>query len=191
MVQRAHTNQRDADRAQLFAQKPCYNEKEKRTMVKNVFKKLGKKQKNNKGFSLVELIVVIAIMAVLVGVLAPQLIKYVEKSRESTDIQNADSIATAIKTYYSDKETYPDNVTVTLTSAATPTFAAGDSQTTTALSDAGLDKTKLKGKNWSSIVITYTPGTGDIQYEVSYQTGKTEYYTTGGAGKTASQISPK
>ena len=39
-------------------------------MVKNVFKKLGKKQKNNKGFSLVELIVVIAIMAVLVGVLA-------------------------------------------------------------------------------------------------------------------------
>lgn len=160
-------------------------------MVKNVFKKLGKKQKNNKGFSLVELIVVIAIMAVLVGVLAPQLIKYVEKSRESTDIQNADSIATAIKTYYSDKETYPDNVTVTLTSAATPTFAAGDSQTTTALSDAGLDKTKLKGKNWSEIVITYTPGTGDIQYAVSYQTGKTEYYTTGGAGKTASQISPK
>ena len=42
-------------------------------MVKNVFKKLGKKQKNNKGFSLVELIVVIAVMAVLVGVLAHSL----------------------------------------------------------------------------------------------------------------------
>lgn len=160
-------------------------------MVKNVLNTLRKKQKNNKGFSLVELIIVIAIMAVLVGVLAPQLIKYVEKSREATDIQNADSIATAVKTYYSDKETYPDTVTVTMTGTADPAFDSSDSQTTNALSDAGLDKTRLKGKNWDKIVITYTPGTGDIQYAVSYQTGKTEYYTTGGSDKTASQISPK
>ena len=60
--------------------------------------------KNNKGFSLVELIIVIAIMAILVGVMAPQLIKYIEKSKVSADTQLADSVHTAILTAMMDPE---------------------------------------------------------------------------------------
>ena len=53
-------------------------------------------QKNNKGFSLVELIIVIAIMAILVGVMAPQLLKYIEKTNVSADLQLCDSVQEAI-----------------------------------------------------------------------------------------------
>ena len=60
--------------------------------------------KNNKGFSLVELIIVIAIMAILVGVMAPQLIKYIEKSKVSSDTQTADAVHTAILTAMMDPE---------------------------------------------------------------------------------------
>ena len=41
-----------------------------------MFKKI-----NNKGVSLLELIIAIAIMAVLVGVISPMMVKYVEKAR--------------------------------------------------------------------------------------------------------------
>jgi len=60
--------------------------------------------KDNKGFSLVELIIVIAIMAILVGILAPQFIKYIEQSREAKDIQAIDSIRKAIEAYSSEHE---------------------------------------------------------------------------------------
>ena len=54
------------------------------------------KKTSNKGFSMVELIIVIAIMAILAAALAPSLIKYINKSRLSTDIQTGTTIASAI-----------------------------------------------------------------------------------------------
>lgn len=47
---------------------------------------------------MVELIIVIAIMAVLAGALAPMLIKYIQKSRDSKAITNARNFETAVET---------------------------------------------------------------------------------------------
>lgn len=145
------------------------------------------KKMNNKGFSLVELIVVIAIMAVLVGVLAPQFIKYVEKSRESTDIQNADSVRTVVESYYADKDgtKLPAVVEVAITTTGT-TLTEKDSPTATgtpdtkALSEGGVTGNKLKSKKWTKqsvtgIKLTFTTGTSSWQYA-----GGADYYEASG-----------
>lgn len=63
-----------------------------------------KKKMNNKGFSLVELIIVIAIMAVLMVVLAPQFLKYVEKSRLQKDNSAISEITNAIEIACADEK---------------------------------------------------------------------------------------
>ncbi len=66
-------------------------------MKKAIRNYLAKLQENEKkGFSLVELIIVMAIMAILVGVVASQVIPYMEKSRQSKDQQVLSALLTDI-----------------------------------------------------------------------------------------------
>ena len=65
-------------------------------------------KKNNAGFSLVELIIVVAIMAIAIGVMAPQLIRYIEKSNVSSDIQLADAIRTGVSVSIVDAKVQED-----------------------------------------------------------------------------------
>ena len=66
------------------------------------------KKKNNKGFTLIELIVVIAIIAVLATILAPQYLRYVEKSRIASDEQYAEELKNTVKTTLADEAAAQD-----------------------------------------------------------------------------------
>ncbi|MCR4938203.1 MAG: prepilin-type N-terminal cleavage/methylation domain-containing protein [Lachnospiraceae bacterium] len=66
-----------------------------------------KKSGGNKGFTLVELIIVVAIIAILVGVITPNLLQYIEKTNQVIDTCNARAIADALYQYSLDGNNEP------------------------------------------------------------------------------------
>lgn len=120
------------------------------------------KKMNNKGFSLVELIIVVAIMAVLIGVLAPAYLQYVEKSKKTTDCTAVGDIMNAIETIAADPAiTWPSTgMSATLTSTGTTYVDTANNDLNKIVPSADV---ALSGQ-WSgdSIAITATKGTNGI-----------------------------
>lgn len=95
-------------------------------------------KKNNKGFSLVELIVVVAIMAVLVGVLAPAYLKYVDNSRVNKDETNVEEFRHALEIVLAEEDVY-SKLTVTSNKATITISDANDANESTFSPAAGDD----------------------------------------------------
>ncbi|MGN8774363.1 prepilin-type N-terminal cleavage/methylation domain-containing protein [Candidatus Weimeria sp. HCP3S3_B5] len=107
-------------------------------------------KKNNKGFTLIELIVVIAIIVVLAAILAPQYLRYVEKSRVSADESTAKEIKNAVQTACAE-----DDVFTALKNNDTVEWKASSNalEVSNGTLKAELDKTikevpKMKSKKW-------------------------------------------
>lgn len=69
-------------------------------------------KKKDKGFSLVELIVVIALIGILTVTLAPRLTGYIEKARKASDNEVINTIYTAVRLAVLDEETLEDAITL-------------------------------------------------------------------------------
>ncbi len=65
-------------------------------------------KKQNKGFSLVELIIVIAIMAILAAAIAPALIRYIDKSRRADELSAAETINYAMSSALANEDAYDE-----------------------------------------------------------------------------------
>lgn len=136
---------------------------------------------NNKGFSLVELIIVIAIMAILAAALAPQLIKYIEKSRISSDKTAAASVKSAFDTAISNEDAYDEAVagpnSITCTTSADLALGSGSGtnlldEMASTLTDLKAPKSKI-GKAGGKYCVSWDVDANNKIVDIKYGTGAT------------------
>lgn len=123
--------------------------------------------KINKGFTLVELLVVISIIGILTTLLMVNFVGSRERATDSQKIQNLNSIKNALRMYYNDNQTYPANKTIILGNGFTGYMSnIGDTSFTYSQTNNG-DGFILKinlgaggGSNESQISCNLTPTPG-------------------------------
>lgn len=112
-------------------------------------------KKSNKGFSLVELIIVIAIMAILAAAIAPALIRYIDKSRKADDIQFFGQFATAANSALANEDAY---------SAVSDHMGDGSAVYTVAFNPAGVLQTLPQGNEFEKEVSSTIGGGNKLKY---------------------------
>ena len=144
-------------------------------MVKNMLcSTLPNMKRDSKGFSLVELIVVIVILGVLVGIAVPNLLGYIDRSREAADMANIDAVERAFMIAVTDPSVTinPGNITykkdgtiqgigVTLTQQFAKTFGEAG-KTNSSPTAAGYKMQPLKSKKYQSKEPVFNFKWGDV-----------------------------
>lgn len=137
-----------------------------------------KKKSNNKGFTLVELIVVLVILAILAAILVPALLGYIDRAKNQQIVLNARSAYTAIQAELS--SAYG-------TSSYTSTSTVQKADVKTAVGDSGAERiattADVTAKTNASVSFNVKGTTGHDAFTVKNvlytQDGKTVYLENG------------
>lgn len=141
-------------------------------------KKLGKSTK--KGFTLVELIVVLVILAILAAMLVPALVGYIDRAKKEKEYQAASTVYAAAQALAT--ETYGKGGTLDSTDYTTNTFNLKEVKDLTGVDVFSISyTTKAEGVTNPTKIQEYTIDTISIQFK---KDDTCYLYTAGGEWKT-------
>jgi general secretion pathway protein G len=130
---------------------------------------LRRRDRNDAGYTLLELLVVMGILAVLTAVATPQLMAYFGKAKTQSVQLQIENIATALEVYYMENGSYP-SATVGLK----------------ALVEATPEAPRWNGPYLKKAKNLLDPWGRPYQYNYPVANGEYEVYSLGPSGKAAS-----
>lgn len=110
-------------------------------------RRLMGKLREKKGFTLAELLIVVAIIAVLVAIAIPIFTNQLEKAREATDVANIRDYYAEVAVALLDGTLDKDHTSATMSGGVTATYATGSGSYTVSLT---LPKVNQTQSTWQS-----------------------------------------